>query len=181
MLTRDSYIALLEKRAQEESSVPNIDSSGVAENEYEKNLKDSNTILHELFTQATSTESNQSSEAKKLFPGSDHEMHRESGNPLMKVAKSVFLDIVQSTEFSKTASPLHLELAFGSFCNELAKIAALKPQTMSQLSQKNNIAMKMPPKTWNIGGPAAMGGAGSGTSLNAGGGILGRAKKALGF
>lgn len=175
MLTRDSYVALLEKRAADaaESSIEPTDSAEATAQEYRKNLEDNRQYLHGVFPNAGEVESNQSATVKKLF----NNMPKDTivGTPLLKVARAIFFEAVQGGHI-KTASPIHAELAYRAFVDELEKIAALKPQTLSQVAAKNQAAMKLPAKVWNIS-PASAGGAaakpslpqGSGTSVHQGG------------
>lgn len=122
MLTRDLYIAFLEKRASEESSIPPNDSAAATTDEFESNQKDQNAFLHANFSRASSVQAQQTAEAKKIW--SDVDGKKISGNPLMKVAmRNVFNNAVYNTHILKEASPIHCEMAFQSFCDELEKIA----------------------------------------------------------
>jgi hypothetical protein len=174
MLTRDRYVALLEKRAADESSIPPNDSAEATTQEHNRIKEDDRQYLHNTFSKAEEVQSNQTATMKKLFPSLPG--HTITSSPLLKVARAVFDEALQNGAI-KTASPFYAELAYRSFCDELEKIAAIKPQTLAQVAQKNQIAMSRPAKAWNISNPvaAASSGAkpGSGTSI-APKGILGR-------
>lgn len=106
-----NYIRLLEKMANEDSDVEKV-----VRSDYKKNLSDNREYLGGIFTRASAVEDTQSSEIKKLFPSTDGD--RESGNPLMKVARAAFHRSTQNVGLS----PIYSELAFQSFCDELEKI-----------------------------------------------------------
>jgi hypothetical protein len=180
MTTRDAYVALLEKRAElfdvykdpqsasgAPTAVPENDAAASAAHEHNQNKSDSRDQLHTLFANAGAVQSNQTEHLKKMF----HDLPKDTvtRNPLIKMARAAFFDAVGQGEILKTASPIHIELAFSSFCDELEKIAALKPQTMAQLAQKNQIAAKNP-KVWDISSPASAAGAGAKPSLPEGSG-----------
>lgn len=180
MLTRDAYIAILEKRAAEEHFVDNQD---VAHDEYAANMSDNKDYLKGIFDNAKSVEQQQTKHVGKLFPGKEK---KESGQVLLKVARQLFNEALENAQggIIKTAEPYYQEVAFRSFVSELEKIAALKGQTLSQVATKNQVAMSRPAKVWNIGGGSGMGGAtqaaakslpeGSGTSLNQSPGFFSR-------
>lgn len=181
MLTRDSYVALLEKRAEmydvykdpesashAPTAVPENDSAASATQEHNKIKEDSRDYLHTLFPNAGAVQENQSAHMKKLF--TDLGKDTVIGNPLIKVARAVFFNAVQQGDFLKTASPIHVEMAYRSFCDELEKIAAIKPQTASQVAFKNQMAMSRPAKVWDISSPAAAASTGARTALPAGSG-----------
>jgi len=176
MLTNDRYIAMLEKRASEEESG---DNSETALKEYNSNRADSRRYLGGLFARADEVERQMTSAAGKVL-----ERKNESGNPFIKVARSLFDEALLRTDFAKTASATYREVAFRSFANELEKTAALKPQTMAQLAAKNRIAAATP-KVWDLTSPVSAGARaalpqGSGTSVGQSG-MLSRAAKALGL
>lgn len=191
MLTRDSYVALLEKRAElydnhpdpqsashAPTAVPENDSAAATAAEHSKIKEDNRQYLHGIFPNAGAVQENQTAHIKKLF--SNLPKDTITSNPLLKVARAMFYEAVQHGQFMKTASPIQRELAFSSFCNELEKIAALKPQTMAQVATKNQIAMAHP-KVWDLSSPGSVAGAaakpalpqGSGTSVHSQG-LLGR-------
>ncbi len=173
MLTRDSYVALLEKRAADaaESAIEPTDSAQLTTQQYRENMADSREYLHGAFSQAGAVEGNQSATVKKLF--NNIPSGAIVGTPLMKVARAIFDEAVEKGVI-KTASPIHAEVAYRSFIDELEKIAALKPQTLTQVAAKNQTAMRLPQKTWDLSSPMAAAGSaalpqGSGTSVNQGG------------
>jgi len=190
MLTRDPYVALLEKRAElydvyqdpqsashAPTAVPENDSAASTVQEHNRIKEDNRNYLHQIFPNAGAVQENQSAHLKKLF--NDIPKDAIISNPLIKVARDLFFGAIQHGEFLKTASPIHVEMAYRSFCDELEKIAALKPQTMSQLAAKNQMAMARP-KVWDLSSPASAAGAaakpalqGSGTSVHTQG-LLGR-------
>lgn len=120
MLTRDNYIALLEKRAAEETAV---DSQEMALSERNENRSDSRAQLDKLFANTGAVEKNQSKEVSKLFPGKSE---KEPGPILMKIAQRAFDQAVLRAEGGvlKTASAEYRAVAFRSFCSELEKIAS---------------------------------------------------------
>jgi len=123
MFTRDPYVAILEKRASEDSpqtSIPENDSAAATIAEYKAIQEDSRQFLHDTFGRAAAVQENQSAEMKKLLPGLDGE--KITGNPLLKMAFHQAL--IASPNMQKLASPIHLELSFQSFCDELEKIAS---------------------------------------------------------
>lgn len=123
MLTRDNYIALLEKRAMDESSVPENDSAKTTVSEYDQNRADQSQILHSLFNQAGSVQSEMTATGKKVFANA--EGTKISGHPLLKMAsRNAFLAAVQNRNMFKTASAVQLEVAYNAFKDELEKIAS---------------------------------------------------------
>jgi hypothetical protein len=140
MLTRDFYIAILEKRAAEEA--PN-DSQETALKEYADNAKDNRAYLSGIFDNTGAAEKASSREASKLFPGKSE---KESGYMFMKVARALFNDALAQAETSglmKTASAAYREVAFHSFCEELAKIAEqLSPTGLAAHAQLKDTAYK---------------------------------------
>lgn len=187
MLTRDYYVALLEKRASENlpdeapgvNPPPVLDSAQVTTNEHNKNLADNREYLHGIFPNAGEVESNQSATMKKLFNNLPKDTI--TSNPLIKVAREMFFGAIESGGLMKTAAPIHREVAFSAFCDELEKIAALQTQNLAQVAAKNRVAMSRPAKAWDLSSPASAAGAGakpsvpqgSGTSVHANG-LLGR-------
>jgi hypothetical protein len=151
MQTRDFYIATLEKRAAEESSV--IDNQEAALNDFASNAKDNRQYLGELFDNAGAVEKEQAKTVSKLFPG---KTEKESGGQMLKLAaRELFNDaLVQAEEqgLLKTASAAYREVAFHAFCSELEKIAAIRGQTMGQLAHKNDVGSQMA-KTWHVADP----------------------------
>lgn len=174
MLTRDSYVALLEKRAADaaESAIEPTDSAELTTQQYRQNLADNREYLHGAFSNAAAVESNQTASVKKLF--NNIPSGAIPGGPLLKVARAIFDEAVEKGKV-KMASPIHAEVAYRSFLDELEKIAALKPQTLSQVAAKNQTAMRLPQKTWDLSSPMAAAGSaarapqGSGTSVHQGG------------
>lgn len=176
MLTRDSYVALLEKRAADaaESAIEPTDSAQLTTQQYNQNMADSREYLHSAFSNAGAVESNQSASVKKLFENIPS--GAIVGTPLLKVARAIFDEALERGAI-KTASPIYAELSYRAFVNELEKIAAMKGQTLSQVAAKNQTAMKLPQKTWDLSSPMAAAGSaaraplpqGSGTSVNQGG------------
>jgi isopentenyldiphosphate isomerase len=136
MTTRDAYVALLEKRATSEGdalheSVPAVDSAQVATQEHNKNQEDHRAYLHTIFSNAGDVQTNQSAEVKKLFNNIPKDA--VTSNPLIKVARAPFFSILQTHgNFLKTASPIHAEVAFNAFADELHKISAAKGRTVSR-------------------------------------------------
>lgn len=126
MTTRDAYVALLEKRASSEGDVLHeaISSNNSVESidqEHSKNREDHRAYLHSVFSNAGAVQSNQSSELKKMFPGMPS--GATSSNPLIKIAfRPVFFNALDNGNFLKTASPIHIEVAYDAFIDELRKI-----------------------------------------------------------
>lgn len=180
MLTRDQYVALLEKRASEhldplhESIAPN-DSAELMTQQQNQVHADDRDYLHSVFAHAAAVQNNQSSELKKLFPGMHASSHPDShkrdvvtSSPLIKVARDTFFAAIEETNFLKTASPFHLELAYRSFVEELEKIAAA-----AQTPPKKPLNYGRPTKVWDLsaqaGHVAPAAAVGTGTTLNKGG------------
>lgn len=132
-MTRDSYVALLEKRATTDEDVlheaiPSNNSAETADIEHNQNREDHRNYLHSIFSNASRVQENQSSELRKLFPGLSNKT--VTSNPLIKVAsRQTFITVLQGHgNFLKTAAPLHIEVAFNAFQDELEKISnALSP------------------------------------------------------
>jgi hypothetical protein len=130
MMTRDAYVALLEKRAASDGdvlheSIPPNDSYDVANQEHRKNQEDHRTYLHSVFSNAEAVQTNQSAEVRKLF--NNLPSGTSTSNPLLKMARAPFFAAVEAhSNFVKTASPVHREVTFNSFCDELEKIAATR-------------------------------------------------------
>lgn len=173
MLTRDRYIALLEKRASYDGtnplteSIPYNDSAQYAKQEHDANMSDSRADLKNYFNRADDIERNNTSEVRKLFdmPGKDIRVN----HPLMKVARDVFFDALsRQGNFMKTATPIHLELAYKSFTDELEKIAAHKQAAAPRIFGGGGMAPARPALANRAArmasSPAAA--AGSGTTLN---------------
>lgn len=131
MTTRDSYIALLEKRAASNGdalshSAPPTDSVEASTKDHNANKADHNAYLHSIFSQAGAVQSNQSTELKKLFPNMPN--GTIVSNPLIKVGRDTFFAALNHHGNSmKIASPIHIEIAFNAFCDELDKIAMVAP------------------------------------------------------
>lgn len=136
MTTRDAYVALLEKRATSEGDVlheaiPSNNSAESIDQEHDKNQEDHRAYLHSIFSNAEAVQSNQSSELKKMFPGMPS--GTTTSNPLIKVAfRQIFLDAMDNRNLLKTASPIHIEVAFNAFFDELEKIAMAMPSPMAR-------------------------------------------------
>ena len=127
MTTRDAYVALLEKRASSEGdalheSVPQVNNEQVAVQELGQNQEDNRAYLHSIFSQAGAVQNNQSAELKKLFPNMPS--GTTTRNPLIKVAgRGAFFSLMQNHgKFMKVASPIHREVTFNAFCDELGRI-----------------------------------------------------------
>lgn len=175
MITNDRYIAMLEKMAGEEE-----DNSSIARKEYDANRQDNRSYLGSLFSRAEEVERQMTSDAGRVLSNKT-----ESGSPFIKVAaRQLFDELIADGQWAKTASPVYREVALRSFTSELEKLAALKPQTLSQLAMKNRIA-NAAPKTWDISSQVSAGARaalpqGSGTSVNRPG-LLSRAAQAFGL
>lgn len=130
MTTRDAYVALLEKRATSEGDVlheaiPANNSAESIYTEHGKNQEDHRAYLHSVFSNAGAVQDNQSKEFKKLLPGMPS--GTTSSNPLIKVAfRTVFAAALDKGNFLKLASPVHLEVAYDAFVDELQKISSAK-------------------------------------------------------
>lgn len=163
MLTRDAYIAILEKRAADEQAA--VDSAEVASDEVASNRDDNRAYLKGLFEQAGAVEKGQSKQIGKLFPGNEDKV---SGNVFLKVARQMFDEAFGQVEDGhiKTASPHYREVAFHAFVNELEKIAG-PSTTMHQAFLNRNAGAA--PKVFHIG-------EGGGGGL---GGAMSAAKKAI--
>jgi hypothetical protein len=155
MLTRDFYIATLEKRAAEEA--PN-DSQETALSEFASNMKDNRAYLTGIFDNAGAVEKTDSREAGKLFPG---KTEKESGYVFMKVARALFDEALVNAETNgllKTASPAYREVAFHAFCEELEKIAVVAAPSVAAHQatlRAGTTGMGAAPKTWHIPDPDA--------------------------
>jgi hypothetical protein len=176
MFTNDQYVAMLEKRAADESEEK--DSASTALKEYNANRGDSRRYLGSLFAKADQVEDQMTSDTRKVLDHRD-----ESGSPFIKVARAAFDAGYVHTKLANT-SDTYREVAFRSFMSELEKLAALKPQTMAQLAVKNRVAAAAP-KVWDLSSSVASGAraalpSGSGTTVNQPG-LLARAAKAIGF
>lgn len=119
MITRDYYVALLEKRAMDYIAEQETDPVKATMNDRSKIVEDTRTQLGTLFDNTSSVQSNQTSEINKLFPGGHGT--KQHGNALIKVARANFFDAVGSR-----LSPLYAEQAYRSFCDEIEKIASRK-------------------------------------------------------
>lgn len=125
MLTRDPYVAALEKRAFQEWAENEADEKSnwavnAANREHEKIKSDSRQQLGELFSNAGGLESEATKTVKELFPGAEGD--KETSSPFIKVARHCF----NSTTMLKQASPIYKELVMRSFCDELEKIDAAR-------------------------------------------------------
>lgn len=126
MTIRDAYLNLIEKRANSgedalHEAIPSNNSAESIDQEHNRNREDHRSYLHSVFSNAGAVQNNQSGELRKMFPSMPKDT--SSSNPLIKVAlRNVFLDSVANRDFSKTASPIHLEVAFNAFVDEIEKI-----------------------------------------------------------
>jgi hypothetical protein len=120
MFTRDQYIAALEKRASDEGPK---DHTQEAEQERRSNMADSRDTLGKLFSGAGEVEKTEGRYIGKLFPGDEK---KESGYPMMKVARQLFDDAVAKVPYFtlKLASVSYREVAFRSFLTELEKLGS---------------------------------------------------------
>lgn len=148
MLTRDKYIAILEKRSSvaDTESVPNIDNQEIALKERDDNLNDNRDYLKGIFGEAGNVESNQSKTVSRLFPGKSP---KESGTVLMKLARQLFDTALGSSDgLIKNASAVYREVALHSFTDELEKISSL----LDDLTTRNLMTQ---PKTYHLPDPDA--------------------------
>lgn len=157
MLTRDSYIAILEKRATAEGPVDNVEA---AMKEVSSIQSDDKAYLGGLFTRADDVEKNQSKTISKLFPG---ESKKEPGAVLMKAAHyEAFVAAMGEHELLKTASPAYNEIVFRGFCDELEKIAALKAPNAAAVAAKGALRQAVSgDKVWDISRSAGAAGLGA--------------------
>ncbi len=147
MFTRDQYIAALEKRASDEGPQ---DAHREAESERKSNMADSRETLGKLFSGTGEVEKAEGKYIGKLFPG---DAKKESGYPMMKVARQLFDDAVSKVPFftMKLASDAYREVAFRSFVTELEKLAAWAGAGAPALHTALDAARKAPQ---TIGGTA---------------------------
>ncbi len=121
MLTRDAYIAILEKRAHSEFPVPHEnDSHAAALQEVSSNMSDNRSTLKGLFDNAGAVQTQQGKELNKLFPG---KTKKEAVGPLLKLAAA---HAMTQLPFFKTASPYYIDVALSSFEREVEKIASAR-------------------------------------------------------
>ena len=138
MTTRDDYVALLEKRAASEGdvltdSIPPNDSAEATTQDHNKNREDNRAYLHSIFSNAAAVQSNQSAELHRLFPNAPS--NTTTSNPLIKMAfRTVFFNALDNGNLLKAASPIHLEVAYDAFVDELEKIAYNKTLHISPLT-----------------------------------------------
>lgn len=154
MLTRDFYIATLEKRA---SDTP-ADSAELIQQQYDASIKDDRAALGQYFDNAGSIQKEQGRTVDRLFPGKSKSVEKVYGGPLLKVARELFNQAWPEIEggLMKTAEPSYREIAFRAFAEEIEKIAApAKGQTLSQLTSRNAIRQQSAP-TYQIGAAKAM-------------------------
>ena len=119
MLTRDHYIAILEKRAADESAA-SYDAVEVADKEIASNSQDNKAYLGTLFDNTSSVQRHQTKQLDKLLPG---KTPKETAAPLIKAAaRELFDSALSEAGLLKTASPAYREVAFRSFCSELEKL-----------------------------------------------------------
>jgi hypothetical protein len=81
LLTRNHYVSLLTKLA-EESSVPEVDNQQIAHGELSHNLGDQRETLKGLFTNFASAQKHHTSEVKKALPRGE----KDVSSPLLKMA-----------------------------------------------------------------------------------------------
>lgn len=134
MTVRDAYMAFLEKKAASEGdtlheAIPPNDSEQTASQEHARNQEDHRAYLHSIFSNADAVQNNQSADIRKLFDNIPKDI--TSSNPLLKVAfREVFFGALPNGNFLKTASPVHIEVAFNAFFDELEKIAMSMPTSI---------------------------------------------------
>lgn len=116
------YQALFQKHAAaEQKPLQNtIDNHEVANEEHDKNIKDSRETLMGLFTHAALSSKEQTKTVKKLLkPKGDV----DTSNPLLKIAQMVLGRLPENLGFLKTASAAYRQVAGASFLDEVEKIA----------------------------------------------------------
>ncbi len=147
MLTRDFYIATLEKRAAETTPA---DSAEMAQQQYDATVKDDRSTLREYFDGAGTVERQQGQAVGKYFPGKHKGVEKVYGGPLLKVARQLFNEVWPQVEdgLMKTASPQYREIVFRSFYNELEKLGA--PNALQQVTAANLRRQQSAP-TYRIG------------------------------
>jgi hypothetical protein len=109
---REAYISLLYKQAAEEV----IDNQKEALSEFSETKTDSREVLSGMFDNANTFGNDATKDVKRLFPG---DSKKESGNPFLKLARSVWYESV----ILKTASAAYREVACRSFVAELDTIS----------------------------------------------------------
>ncbi len=153
MLTRDFYIATLEKRAAEAAPA---DSAELAQQQYNATVKDDRAILKEHFDEASAVERQQGQTVGKLFPGNNKGVEKVYGGPLLKVARQIFDECwpqIEEGMLTKTAAPFYREVVFRSFYNELEKLGAAMAPGASRLQRvtEGNLIRQQSAPTYRIG------------------------------
>jgi hypothetical protein len=200
MLTRNDYIAILEKKAED---TVHTDSQEAAIKDYESNMSDNRTYLKGLFDQAGAVEKDESKQISKLFPGKED---KESGHVFLKVARQLFDSAFDAVEvgYVKTSAAPYKEVAFRGFINELEKTGAIDsafhqaalqkgqpmpgakagPTALDKLTAQNKIRQSMSTgRVWDATKGTSAGGGLGGATRAATGALskLGRAMEQLGF
>ena len=88
-----SLLVYLIKKAEDESSIPEIDNQDVAIGELHSNLTDSRETLKELFTNFAAAQKHHTSEVRKALPRGE----KDVGSPLLKMASWPY---IQAMNFS---------------------------------------------------------------------------------
>jgi hypothetical protein len=128
MRVQDWYIRTLEKRATEEAGLDySVDNQVVANSDVTSNEGEQRAYLNSMFNNAQDVGKNDTKLLKAEFPEAKNTEGTMAGNPLVKVGmQQVFFEGLRKTDLLKMASLDYIKMAFASFNDELAKIAALE-------------------------------------------------------
>lgn len=141
MNTRDMYITMLEKRASEHD-VLGVDNQAVANDEHGANIQDQRAELGGLFAKSDASGKDATKVMNKALPIAKKTEGTSASTTLLKTAMNVaFFDGLRDTGHMKVASPEYLRAAYGSFNDELSKIA-LAPLAIAGLASMVPDVMK---------------------------------------
>ncbi len=149
MFTRDFYIATLEKRAAEAAPADSVE---LASKQRDEIVTEDRSTLKGLFDTASNAQKDSTALASKLFPSKAKDVDKQSGNPMMKVARELFNRAWPHVEdgLIKTASPAYREVAFRSFYSELEKLAR---NQLQDLGVRQGVTQRLAAnKVWDISG-----------------------------
>lgn len=127
MVTRDMYITMLEKRASDGINLfSGVDNQEVANKEHSSNILDQRSDVSSLFANSDKASKDTTSALTKALPKAKKTEGTSGGNTMLKVAmNTAFFDGLRETGLLKAASPEYIRAAYGSFNDELLKIAGI--------------------------------------------------------
>lgn len=153
MVTRDMYVTMLEKRASEGLHLfSGVDNQEEGNKEHASNILDQRSEVSNLFASSDKASKDATSTIAKALPLAKKTEGTSSSNTMLKVAmNTAFFDGLRETGLMKTASPEYIRAAYGSFNDELEKIAGIGQIAGKMLGKVKNVLPKKAPTAWGPG------------------------------